>query len=247
MKGRLSVGCAVILLLMAWQLAAEQSAEFMMLLASPEGVGAAFARELSSEAFHAAIYHSLIHVGVGVTIGGAFGTLAGIADAESLPGATFVRALDLLLRPIPPLACIPFAIILFGTSDLTAIFIVAVGVFWTTLIATREALRAVPREYHELATAYGFHTRARRLRCITRPAAMPGIFAGVKSAVGQGWTLVVAAELVGIPGIGQRLWEAASLLANETVFAYMATIALLNRGSDGILGAIDRRIFAWRR
>lgn len=247
MDRRLSLATAIALLLLAWEFAAAQSSELTMLLASPSAIGKAFVHELGLEAFRTAVFRSLLHVGSGVAIGGLLGTLAGIGDAESSPGAAFIRALDVLLRPIPPLACIPFAIIIFGTSDLTAIFIVAVGVFWTTLISTREALRAVPREYHELADAYGFHSRAQRLRCITLPAAMPGIFAGVKTAVGQGWTLVVAAELVGIPGIGQRLWEAASLLANETVFAYMATIALLNRGSDGLLGALDRRLFAWRR
>ena len=247
MSRRSSIGLATVAVLLAWECAAQQSDRFAMLLSSPLAIAAALRSELWAAPFYRAVAASLLHVGSGVAIGAGLGILAGIVDAESLPGANLVRTADIWLRPVPPLACIPFAIILFGTSHPTATFIVAIGVFWTTLLSTREALRAIPRELHELALAFGYAEGPGKLFRITLPAATPGIFAGVRTAVGQGWTLVVAAELIGIPGIGQRLWEAASLLANETVFAYMVTLALLNRASDGLLDSIDRRLFAWRR
>lgn len=199
-ESKVRVAFGLLLILASWELCARSNPTLTMLISMPSAIGVALSRELHSGAFYNAVAKSLLHVGSGVALGSLLGIAAGIGDVGALPGATLIRTFEVLLRPIPPLACIPFAIILFGSSDLAATFIVAIGVFWTSLIATREALRAVPPELHELAAAYGYRNGPSKLWHIVLPAALPGIFAGFKTAVGQGWTLVVAAELIGIPG-----------------------------------------------
>ena len=233
-------------LLAAWELAVHFDPSLKTLIAAPSGIIAGLLSEIDRGQYLPACARSVSHVGWGVLVGVTLGICAGIIEAKNLFGAACIRSLDQIARPIPPLACIPFGIILFGTTDTTASFIVAIGVFWTMEIAARESIRAIPFELLELGEAYGYRGGLRTAFALTLPAALPGLFAGFRTAVGQGWTLVVAAELAGVPGIGQRLWEAAGVLANETVFAYMATIALLNRVSDLGLTMIDRRIFRWR-
>lgn len=63
--------------------------------------------------------------------------------------------------------------------------------------------------------------------------------------LGQGWMAVVAAELFGIPGIGQRMSDAAGLLATDVLVVCMLTIALLYALSDMLLQRVGRRLLAW--
>lgn len=69
---------------------------------------------------------------------------------------------------------------------------------------------------------------------------------GLRTALGQGWSLVVAAELLGVPDMGQRMWEAAGVLFNDIVVIYMLLIALTFSFSDFLFVQIDRRVFRWR-
>ena len=59
------------------------------------------------------------------------------------------------------------------------------------------------------------------------PAATPGILAGLRTALGQAWMAVVASEIFGVPGLGQRMMQASSLLASDVVVIYMLTMAAL--------------------
>ena len=84
-----------------------------------------------------------------------------------------------------------------------------------------------------------------RLGKIVLPAAAPGIFGGLRAGFGQGWMVVVASELFGIPGIGQRMMDASGLLATQIVVVYMLTIALLYGLSDWLFQLTSRRFLAW--
>jgi len=77
------------------------------------------------------------------------------------------------------------------------------------------------------------------------PAALPGILVGVRTGIGQGWMTVVAAELFGIQGIGQRMMEASGLLAIDVVAVYMVTIALLYGLTDIIFVTFERMVLKW--
>ena len=79
------------------------------------------------------------------------------------------------------------------------------------------------------------------------PGAAPGILSGLRAGLGQGWMTVVAAELFGIQGIGQRMIEASGLLATDIVILYMFSIALLYGVSDYIFVRIQERVLAWQR
>ena len=97
----------------------------------------------------------------------------------------------------------------------------------------------------ELARAFGHRGLYAELGKIVLPAAAPGIFGGLRSGFGQGWMVVVASELFGIPGIGQRMMDASGLLATNIVVLYMLTIALLYGLSDWLFQRLTQRFLAW--
>jgi NitT/TauT family transport system permease protein len=132
-----------------------------------------------------------------------------------------------VLRPIPGLAWIPFAILWFGIEPSAAVFIISIGVFWISYFATLSAVRAVDRDLIEVAEAFGFRRADQKLVKVILPAAAPGILGGLRTAIGQAWMAVVAAELFGVFGLGNRMMQASNLLASDIVVIYMATIAAL--------------------
>ena len=216
------------------------------MLPGPSAIPPAFLKEVASGAWTRAVASSLSHYASGLVIGAGLGVALGIVtgmnrDAESAT-AWIVR----VLRPIPGLAWVPFAIIWFGVNTPAAIFIIAIGVFWIVYFAAHGAVRAVDRDLVEVAEAFGFHSGPQRLRKILLPAATPGILVGLRTALGQAWMAVVAAEIFGVSGLGQRMMQASSLLATEIVVVYMLTMAALYGLLDTGFVALQNWLLRWK-
>ena len=248
MTRRSLLGAAgLVAVLAVWEAAARSGIVADALLPPPSGVPAAFLNELRLGIWPTMVEASLIHYVIGLVVGSALGVAAGIAVALFPTLDAAQSWLARLLRPIPPLAWIPFAIIWFGISETAAAFIIAIGIFWINYFTAHAAVRAVDKDLIELATAFGHGSLGAQLRKVILPAASPGILSGLRSGLGQGWMTVVAAELFGITGIGQRMMEAAGLLATQVVIVYMLTIALLYGLSDALFVAVQKRLLRWQR
>ena len=83
-----------------------------------------------------------------------------------------------------------------------------------------------------------------RLRLL--PAATPGILVGLRTALGQAWMAVVAAELSGVSGLGSRMMQASSLLATDIVVVYMLTMAVLYGFMDAGFVFAQSRLMRWK-
>lgn len=216
------------------------------LLPAPSMLPAAFMRELKNGVWMTSVGLSLGHYLAGLTCGVVIGVALGVATGlwrrleEAL--AWVVR----VLRPIPGLAWVPFAILWFGVEQAAAIFIISVGVFWIVFFAAQGAIRGVDRELVELADAFGFRSAREKLVKVLLPAAAPGILVGVRTALGQAWMAVVAAELFGVSGLGQRMNQASSLLATDIVVVYMLTMAALYGLIDTLFVALQSRLLSWK-
>ena len=236
-------GLAVIL--GSWELVVHTGLLPPNLVPPPSAVPAAFLSEWRNGFWLRSIAASLNHYLTGLAIGSALGILAGIAVTLSPRIAAAQSGVARLLRPIPPLAWIPFALIWFGATETAAAFVIAIGVFWVNYFATVAAVAAIDPGLYELAAAFGRRGLGPRLATIVLPGAAPGMLSGLRTGLGQGWMAVVAAELFGIPGIGQRMSEAAGLLATNVLVLYMLTIALLYAASDAAFQLVSRRVLSW--
>jgi NitT/TauT family transport system permease protein len=126
------------------------------------------------------------------------------------------------------------------------VFIISIGVFWIAFFAAQGAIRSVDRDLLEVAEAFGFRSGRERLTKVLLPAATPGIMVGLRTALGQAWMAVVAAELNGVSGLGSRMMQASSLLATDIVVVYMLTMAVLYGIMDTGFVAIQNRLLRWK-
>ena len=216
-------------------------------LPPPSALPAAFLREVAGGHWHAAILGSLGHYATGLAAGVAAGAVAGILTGMYPRAEAFAAGIVRLLRPVPGLAWVPFAILWFGVTPAAALFIIAVGVFWIVYFAALGAVRGVDADFLELARAFGFRSARARLTKIILPAAAPGLLTGIRTALGQAWMAVVAAEIFGVAGVGQRMMQASSLLATDVVVIYMLTMALLYGVVDTAFMGISKWLLRWRR
>lgn len=217
------------------------------ILPPPSALPQAFWRELSSGVWFSSLLTSLRNyvagLAIGCLLGVGLGILTGLWPAMEATLAWVVRA----LRPIPGLAWVPFAILWFGIDPAAAIFIISTGVFWISYFAALGAVRSVDRELLELADAFGYRRADRKLIKVILPAAAPGILTGVRTALGQAWMAVVAAEIFGVPGLGQRMMQASNLLASDIVVVYMATMAAAYGLIDAGFVALQSWLLRWKR
>ncbi|MDP2314997.1 MAG: ABC transporter permease [Pseudomonadota bacterium] len=185
---------------------------------------------------------SLGRVLVGYTLAAALGLgLGGLVALGGTVGAGALGAVQ-LLRPIPPIAWVPLAILWCGLGDKSAWFIVFIGAFFPIFTQVAWALAGTPAPYLELAQSLG----ASRWLVLTRirfPAAAPGILAGLRTGLGLAWTSVVAAELVGAQsGLGYRIQMHRLVLETEGIFVGMACIGALGFGMDLLARRAERWI-----
>lgn len=237
----------LIVFLLIWESFARSGLIETHLLPPPSTLPATFASEVSLGVWQEMVWASLRHYSLGFVIGSLLGVTLGVYVAL-FPRVEASQAwLARVFRPIPPLAWIPFAIIWFGISETAAAFIISIGIFWINYFTAMAAVQAVDKDLIEVARAFGHRSFLALLRKVILPGAAPGILSGLRAGLGQGWMTVVAAELFGISGIGQRMIEASGLLASEVVVLYMFSIALLYGVSDYVFVRIQSKVLEWQQ
>lgn len=186
-----------------------------------------------------ALFGFVIAAGSAVVIGLAMG-FSRTAEAIFGPIVAFIR-------PIPPLAWIPLAIIWFGLGDSAKIFVIWFTAFVPTMINTYAGVRGIDPTLIAAARVHGAGTR-RLLLDLYLPGAAPMIFAGLRVSLQTSWMALVAAELIGaFFGLGRVLMTAA-----QDIFPAMIVVAMLAVAGSGALmtlglGQIERLCLPWLR
>lgn len=213
---------------------------------APSSLWQAWLDEVHGGFWQQAIVDSLSHYSLGLLVGSIFGAILGLLCGMVAVVDGLLEGIVRLLRPVPGLAWVPFAILWFGLNTAGATFVIAISVFWINFYAAYAAVRSVDPEFYELAAAFGHGSFWGRLFKVVLPASAPGVMAGLRTGLGQGWMSVVAAELFGVPGIGARMMQASSLLATDVVVVYMLTMALLYALTDFLFGFVSSYILRWQ-
>jgi ABC-type nitrate/sulfonate/bicarbonate transport system permease component len=150
------------------------------------------------------------------------------------------------LRPIPPVALIPAAVLIFGSDLDMKVFLIAFGTFWPVLLQTVYGVHDVDPTARDTARSYGLAPRAVLFR-VTLPSALPYIATGLRIASAIGLILAVTSEIVvGVPGIGGRITDAQSAGGAEALmYAWILAAGLLGWVLNGVLQTAERRLLHW--
>jgi len=179
----------------------------------------------------------LITIAIGIAFGIAIG-LSRWADAAS-------RVVVEFLRPVPSVALIPVAVLIFGIGLRMQLLLIVFACVWPVLFNVRYGVQSVDRLLIDTARVSGL---ARRdvVRRVVFPAALPATFTGIRIASSIALVLAVSSEMVsGSPGLGKLIVDADAAanveLSYAGVFVTGVVGLLLNLG----LQIADRRLLPW--
>lgn len=224
----------ILFLLVLWELLAALSLLPGTLFPPPSQVFAA-AVELVFQGLppghrlHFHILASLLRVVAGFVLALTVALPLGFLSGWSPAVYRFANPIVELLRPIPPLAWIPIAIVWLGIGIRSSAFLIGLGVFFPVFLNTVSGIRQVSPIYIDAARTLGAR-RTNLIRKVLIPAALPTILTGVRIGLGIGWMTLVAAELTGVRsgyGLGFLIMTARDLQRVDAIIAGMAMIGLV--------------------
>ena len=189
---------------------------------------------------------TLFHYVPGLLLGAGCGIGLGLTMGWNGVLDDWLRPLVRVLRPIPPLAWIVFAIVWFGIHHTGAAFIVFVGAFWINFYGAYGGVEGVSTELTDAASTLGVERDLSMLKLVALPSAAPQVLTGFRTSIGRCWMIVVGAELFGAPGVGYEIINASNNLAMATSVAYMFLISLAFLCMDVGFRLLERRVLAWR-
>lgn len=188
---------------------------------------------------------SLTRVLLGFLAALAAGIGLGLAIGRSRLANDLLLAPLEVLRPIPAVAWIPLAILMFPSSELSMAFITFTGALFPILLNTIHGVETVNPRLVASARSLGAG-RAAILREVILPGATPSIVTGAAIGMGTAWFCLVTAEMIsGQYGIGYFTWESYTLQNYDDIVVGMLLIGLLGMGSSLLVRRAGALMTPW--
>ncbi len=193
------------------------------------------------------LWASFYRVVLGCFIGGILALPIGLLMGQSRRVYDYLNPLVQVLRPIPPIAYIPLAILWFGLGNPPAVFLIALGAFFPILMNTIVGVRAVDSIYVRAALNLGAGPFL-MFRKVIVPAAMPYILSGIRIGIGTGFICMIVAEMIAVnSGLGYRILEAREYFWSDKIIAGMFSIGLLGLAIDTVVDKLNNYLLRWHR
>ena len=189
---------------------------------------------------------SLLRIIWGFALGVAAGTIIGIASGWYRAFGVLTKPVIELLRPIPPLAWIPMAIIWFGLGEPSKVFVIFLGAFFPIVTSAYKGMTGIDPALLRAAQTMGLRGPKLLFR-VAVPAAMPDLATGIRIGWGLSFGVLVAAELIAADqGMGFMIMNARQLGQVGVIVFGIILIGIMNLITDYFIGAlIRRRIGRW--
>jgi NitT/TauT family transport system permease protein len=231
-----------------WQLASTYDWTFFFRfdnIPAPTEVAAAVTDLVTSPKFGSHVGNSLRRILIGYSIAAVLAVGAGLLIGRfRLAAQSLVPPLE-VLRPIPAVAWIPIAILLFASAEHSMIFITFIGAFFPILLNTIHGVETLDRRLVSASISLGAGPLD-VFREVILPGAAPSIVTGLSIGMGTSWFSLVTAEMIsGQYGIGYYTWEAYTLQNYPNIVLGMIAIGLLGMGSSFIVRWSGRKLMPW--
>jgi ABC-type nitrate/sulfonate/bicarbonate transport system permease component len=201
--------------------------------------------EALTESFWSTIKSTVEIWAIGLGLAVAIGIPVGLVLGSSARAYRTCRMLMEFLRPLPAVALIPLAVLLWGTALRMPVFLIVFAAVWPILIQTIYGVRSIEAMTLETARAYRVPALM-RFSDIVLPGALPFIATGVRLASGVALVVAVTTGLVvGSPGLGQAMLIAQSSNATTLVYALILATGILGVALSSVLLQIERRALHW--
>jgi len=193
------------------------------------------------------ILTSLYRVAWGFFLAMIIGFPLGILMVWSVGLREAIRPIIEVIRPIPPLAWIPIAIIWFGIGIKSAAFIIFLGAFFPILLDTISGVLLINPILIDSSRTLRVSTGKILIHVVTM-GALPSTFTGIRVGLGVAWMTLVAAEFTGVKtgyGLGYMIMTARDVQRPDLILSGMVIIGLIGYLMDVVIRSLRTRALKW--
>jgi NitT/TauT family transport system permease protein len=205
-----------------------------------------FGVSIYSAEYYQHILYSIERVAIAFGLATAVGVPLGLMTGWSQKVRDYAFPIIELLRPIPILAWVPLAIMMFSGRETPVIFLAFLASFFVTVLNTHLGVKSIDDAYFRAAACLG-SSPAQIFRHVVVPGALPYIFTGLQISMGVNWFSLVAAEMVsGNFGLGYLILNSYVSMTYVTIIIGMTTLGIVGALSSGIIRWLGNRLMQWR-
>lgn len=196
--------------------------------------------------YYTHIFASCVRVFVAFALATILGVPLGLFMGWSTKVREYVFPVFEMLRPIPILAWVPLAIIMFTGLETPVIFLAFLASFFVTTLNTMLGVESIDESYFRAAQCLGANDR-QVFTNVVIPGAMPFIFTGLQISIGVCWFSLVAAEMVsGQYGLGYVINNSYTNVRYPTIIIGMVTLGFVGYSTSAMVRMIGNRLMQWR-
>ncbi|MBE5916164.1 MAG: ABC transporter permease [Pseudobutyrivibrio ruminis] len=232
----------VLLIIIIWETASITGVLPTYMLPAPHAILQLFIKKLSTGELLINVLVSIRRVFLGFLIASVIAIVFGILISVSANFEVVTSLLLQILKPIPPIAWIPIAIIWLGIGEQSKIFIIFIGAFFPILTNVIDGIVQIDKRYFEVSQTFEI-SRRKLITNVMIPAALPQVMTGLKIGLGNAWICVVAAEMIAATsGIGYMLMDGRSLSMPGQVILSMIMVGVIGKIMEDILRLIQNKL-----
>lgn len=204
-----------------------------------------FQKPISGHNLLGHILVSLRRVMIALLFSTTIGILLGIAIGWNNIAKKTLGTLFELIRPIPPIAWLPIIVMWYGVGEMPKIVMVFIGTLMPIVINTYTGIKIVDQSLLDVADTFQANER-QMLMEIAIPSALPSIMAGIRNAIGVGWMVVLAAEMIGAKeGVGFLITRGMEFFDVPLIMVGMVAIGVVGALLSAGIEWIERRMCPW--
>jgi ABC-type nitrate/sulfonate/bicarbonate transport system permease component len=207
----------------------------------------AMAKNLVDGQFWTAVSHTGQSWFIGLVVAFVAAALVGLLLGSIPVLWRYVDSTIEFLRPIPSVALIPLAVLMFGIDMKSALLLIVYAAFWQILIQVLYGVKDVDPVALDTARVFGF-SRWSQIRYVSWPTALPYVITGFRLGASVALVLAVTAELViGNPGIGHEIALAESALALPEMYSLVITAGVMGVLINQLSRLVQRKTLHWHQ
>lgn len=235
----------IVLFLGLWEVVSRTGVIDSRFLPPASEVIVALIRNAGLTAFWVAVGQTLLAWALGLAIAVTLAVIAGFVIGSSPVLRRLTYSTIEFLRPIPSVALIPLAVLLFGVQLESTLLLVVYASFWQVLIQVLYGVADVDNVAMQTAKSYGLGPVA-RIRHVIFPTTLPFLMTGVRLAAAVALILAVTAQLIiGSPGLGRQIALAQSGGAIAALYALVVATGLIGVVINLVMRRLERRTLSW--
>jgi NitT/TauT family transport system permease protein len=238
---------AVVVFTVLWELCSRFQVPIVGNVPPPSSVLKELGQQLANKAYWLSWKDSFIRILTGFIVAEILGIPLGLLLGVNRTARELIYPVFEIMRPVPPLAWVPIAVIFWPTNELSMIFVTFLGAFFTVVLNIIGGASSIDARYIRAAYSLG-STRGDIFWKIMVPATLPSIVVGMTVGMGITWAVVVAAEMIASrSGLGFLTWQSYVAGDYPMIIIGMMSIGVAGYLSSALIRLIGSRMTPWLR